>query len=86
MLTFHEAHDYLDTSFEPCIPSTGIGKPSLSLACQLTSVVRFAVLRQPPPVSRDLICRLFMLGRVFLYRFVYPQAEPAPVCDQDHLE
>jgi hypothetical protein len=31
-----------------CMPSTDIGQPPLSLACQPTSVVRFAVPRQPP--------------------------------------
>jgi hypothetical protein len=31
-----------------CLPSTDIGQPPLSLACQPTSVVEFAVPRQPP--------------------------------------
>jgi hypothetical protein len=41
----------LDQNQIACMPSTDIGKPSLSLAClpcQPTSVVKFAVPRQPP--------------------------------------
>ena len=78
-----------------CTPSTDIGMPSLSLSrqpSQPTSVVRFdmalprTVPRQPPSSADFEICRLFMSGPVSLYRSMYSQAEPAPVCGQDHLE
>jgi hypothetical protein len=78
----------LDQNQITCMPSTDIGKPSLSLAClpcQPTYVVRFAVYVSLP---RQQISNLSLARARFALSFCVftSRARAAPVCGQDHLE